>query len=302
MAIGFDVGGTRTKSGLVDIKTGEVIHRLVQDTEKNEETKFRAALHHAIQQHSALAQQKGILVSGIGFGVSSFVDGSGVVDSTYGFMPFMENYPLKKIIENEYQLPCVVDNDARAVALGEATYGIGKNHSRVLVLTLGTGLGIGFVKNRKLDDALPFGHMGGHIIVADNDHRCYCGKTGCLESLVASQGIRYLGERLNWEIKYPLLPLTAEVIFEAAKNGNTDALTVVNQLLDYLHRGIFNYVNLFAPDCIVLGGGIAKGLSSCLKKLNEQDFLRPYTAYEVQLTLSDLQEDAGILGAAALTQ
>ena len=75
----------------------------------------------------------------------------------------MEDFELKNIIEQRAALPCKLDNDARVVALGEALYGAGKNHDRVLVLTLGTGLGVGFIVNGKLNEPLPYAHMAGHM-------------------------------------------------------------------------------------------------------------------------------------------
>ena len=300
LAIGVDIGGTRTKSGLVNINSGEVLNMVLQPTEKNKEDVFLEQLQVAIQQHQAIAKQMNSSISGIGFGVPSFVSTNGIVDSTYGFLPFMEDYPLVAIIENKFELNCCADNDARVVALGEARYGKGKGYARLLVLTLGTGLGVGFMKNGRFDDDFPFGHMGGHIKITDNDQVCYCGKTGCLESLVSSAGVEYSGKEMNWKENYPDIPLTAEAIFKAAKAGNKEALFIVEKLIHYLHTGLHNYINLLAPDCIVIGGGMSKSIAPYLETLDESDYLKPYKNYKTQITVSELQEDAGILGAAAL--
>lgn len=171
---------------------------LVSPTEKYNETQFRSQLTSAIQEHISFAKQLALAVSGIGIGVSSFVAVGGVVDSTYGFLTFMEDYPLASILEKEFKLACKVDNDARVIALGEAIYGRGKGFERVLVLTLGTGLGVGFVSDGKFESPLSYAHMAGHITITNTDHRCYCGKTGCLESLVSSSGIIQAGEKIRW--------------------------------------------------------------------------------------------------------
>lgn len=302
VAIGIDIGGTRTKYGLVNIKTGEVITMLIEATEANVESNFIFQLISSIRKLQLYAEQSGMTVSGIGIGVSSFVNNQGVVDSTYGFLTFMENYPLAYVIEEEFKLCCKVDNDARMVALGEATYGKGKGFERVLVLTLGTGVGVGFVNNGKLGDRLPFAHMAGHMTITKNDHRCYCGKTGCLESLVSASGITYAAERNNWTTKYPMIPLTAESIFVAAENGNREAKSMVDNLMNYLHIGIHNYVNVFAPDIIVIGGGIAKGIKPYLGALSDTSYLKPFKNYTVEMAISELHEHAGILGAAARIQ
>lgn len=302
LAIGIDIGGTRTKSGLVNLETGEVMRMIVEATEKENEAKFRIQLISSIREHLSIAVSSGHAVSGIGIGVSSFVNRLGVVDSTYGFLTFMEDYPLASIIEKEFQVSCKVDNDARLVALGEATYGKGKGFERVLVLTLGTGLGVGFVCSGKFKDPLPYAHMAGHLTITQNDHQCYCGKTGCLESLVSASGIEYLGEKINWTRKYPMIQLTAESIFAAADEGHEDAQSIIKEMLKYLYIGIHNYINLFAPDLIVIGGGIAKGIKPYLGTPTTNNYLKPFKNYTLEIAISELHEHAGILGGAALTQ
>lgn len=204
------------------------------------------------------------------------------------------------LIQQRHELPCRVDNDARLVALGEAVYGQGRGFSRVLVLTLGTGLGLGFTIDGKLDGRLPFAHMGGHITITTHDMVCYCGKTGCLESLVSSAGICQIAQRAGWSQKYPEWPLSAEVIFNKKQAGNSDAAAIVQVYIGYLKTGIDNYVNLYAPGIIVLGGGIAKGLRNDVEKLHNPNLLNPFKAYTTTLAISELEEQAGILGSAAL--
>ena len=74
----------------------------------------------------------------------------------------------------------------------------------------------------------------------------------------------------------------------------------LTNFLNNLKTGINNYINLFAPEIIIIGGGIAKGMSPYLKQLTANDFLKPYKSYEVVITLSELDEHSGILGSAAL--
>ncbi len=300
LAIGIDIGGTRTKIGLVNLTTGQVEAMRVAPTETEDGGRFLDEIGQAIRQLKGIAASEGVTINGVGIGVPGFVFTNGVVDSTYGFLEFMEDYPLADFIQQQHGLPCLLDNDARVVALGEALYGQGRDHNRVLVLTLGTGLGIGFVVNKKLDGRLPYGHMGGHLTITTNDTVCYCGKTGCLESLVSSGGVLRIADRLGWPSRYPELPRTAEAIFTQKQTGNPDAGAVVAEYMQYLKTGIDNYVNLYAPDLIVLGGGVAKGLRHDLDKLHNTHLLHAYKAYKTTLVLSELEEQAGILGSAAL--
>lgn len=299
-AIGIDIGGTRTKIGLVNLLTGEVEAMVVTPTESRNSGRFLALLGEAIDQFKAKAAAQHTPLAGVGIGVPGFVFGNGVVDSTYGFLEFMEDYPLARYMEQQHELPCLLDNDARVVALGEAIYGRGKGLSRVLVLTLGTGLGLGFTIDGKLDGPLPFAHMGGHMTVTSNETVCYCGKTGCLESLVSSAGLCQIATRNGWPQTYPALPLNAETIFNQKQAGNQAAEAIVQEYIGYLRTGIDNYINLYAPDIIVLGGGIAKGLTDQTETLHTPFLLNPFKAYKTSLAISSLEEQAGILGSAAL--
>lgn len=299
-AIGIDIGGTRTKLGLVDLEAGSVIDTLIRPTETNDAQAFQQLIGEAITAFAQIARDQQVPLLGVGIGVSSFVFADGTVDSTYGFMDFLDDYPLATLVENQYGLPCRVDNDARLVALGEARYGQGKGIDRVLVLTLGTGLGIGFVVSGQLDGKQPYGHMAGHMTITQNDVVCYCGRTGCLESLVSATGLVEAAERANWIQNHPERILTAEAIFKASEVGDLDATALIREFLAHLRTGIDNYINLYAPDRIVLGGGVAKGLRPYLSQLHTPRLLGPYKRYQTTLALSELEEQAGILGSAAL--
>jgi glucokinase len=299
-AIGIDIGGTRTKSGLVDLENGIVLETIISPTEKKDSDRFLQIIGSAIDKLKETASRKNASILGVGFGVTSFVFEDGMVDSTYGFIEFMEDYPLAQFIEAHSSLPCRADNDARVVALGEALYGKGKGYNRVLVLTLGTGLGLGFVANGRFETHLPYAHMGGHMSINPAGFKCYCGKVGCLESLVSAPGIVDAASRLNWELKYPDFPLNVESIFKAEQEGNPDAKVIVSEFLSNLKTGIDNYINIFAPDIIIIGGGIAKGMEPYLEKLKILDFCKPFKSYKVIIALSELDEHSGILGSAAL--
>lgn len=299
-AIGIDIGGTRTKIGLVNLSKGQVEDMLITPTETRDGARFLQLIGNAISQLKAKADAEQTPLAGVGIGVPGFVFENGLVDSTYGFLEFMEDYPLASYIEQQHDLPCLLDNDARVVALGEAMYGRGKGYNRVLVLTLGTGLGLGFIINGKLDGPLPFAHMGGHMTVTSNDTVCYCGKTGCLESLVSSTGLIRIASRNGWLLTYPALPLTAETIFNQKQAGNADAALIVQEYMGYLRTGIDNYITLYAPDIIVLGGGIAKGLGNETDQLHTPALLSAFKAYKTTIAISELEEQAGILGSAAL--
>ena len=295
LAIGVDIGGTRTKSGLINIVTGEVIGSIIQPTEKKDARLFLEQVGFVIQEFKQMASLRGIPIKGIGIGVPGFTNEDGIVVTTYGFLEYMENYPLESLVEKEFLLSCLIDNDARVVSLGEALFGHGKGYKRVLTLTLGTGVGFGLVINGKFTDALPLSHMGGNIAITNEGGKCYCGKMGCLEALVSSNGILNLAHKNGFS-----RDVSVQKIFEAAKEGILKAMEVVEKVIEYLHIAIHNYVNLFAPDMIVLGGGIAKSLLPYTKKIKGKMYMGPYPGYNFELAISQLEESAGMLGSAAL--
>jgi glucokinase len=298
---GVDIGGTRTKTGLVDLSAGRVIDMLLSPTEKDDSELFISSLH---SQYRSLLEKNGIRheqVIGLGIGAPGFVYADGSVDSTFGFLPFMDrHFMLKTEIEKKFGLPCRVDNDARIVALGEAIYGRGKGYNRVLVLTLGTGLGLGLVIERKFETMLPYAHLGGHITIASDEVQCYCGRKGCLEALVSATGITDAAARSGWHELLPGTPLTTEAVFEEALRGSTLAVKVINEFTEHLNTGISNFITLFVPDIIIIGGGVSKGLGPYLNRIGLVSYLPPFSTYKFEIALSELDELSGILGSAAL--
>jgi glucokinase len=300
-AAGIDIGGTRTKVGLVDLDEGRVMDMILTPTERYDSELFITDLY---RQYCSLIKNTGIChdeITGLGIGAPGFVYEDGSVDSTYGFLPFMDaHYPLKEQLELKFKLPCRVDNDARIVAMGEALFGRGKGSGRVLVLTLGTGLGVGLIVNGRFETTLPYAHLAGHITIATSNVRCYCGRTGCMEALVSATGITEAASRAGWKEKNPDIPLRVESVFEAAQHGNELATTIISDFLEYLKTGISNFITLFAPDIVIIGGGVSKGLRHYLEQLRQLIYLNPYTSYKFEIALSQLDEHSGILGSAAL--
>ena len=300
-AIGIDIGGTRTKAGLADINEGRVLDLIVSPTERYDSELFISSLY---SQYCSLLEKTGIapeMIAGLGIGAPGFVYDDGSVDSTFGFLPFMDaHFQLKESLERKFKMPCLVDNDARIVALGEAMFGGGKGYGRVLALTLGRGLGLGFIVNGKFETELPYAHLGGHITIATSDIQCYCGRRGCMEALVSATGIMEAASRAGWEKEHPGITLSAESVFEEARNGNKTAVRIISDLILNLKTGISNFIAIFAPDIIIIGGGVSKGLIPYLNQLRQLRYLNPFNNYKFEIVLSELDEHSGILGSAAL--
>lgn len=295
-ALGMDIGGTRTKIGLVNLKEGTVLKKIIYPTEKSEGDFLAAALYHGNKCVESV-DLKDIL--GIGVAASGYVhrEGGEIDSGNSGFIPFFPGYPLGEKLGGHLGMPCKVENDAAAGCLGEALYGAGDGYKRVLMLTLGTGVGIGFIRNGIIDEESALLHMAGHVKVSqekEEGEHCYCGIGGCLESLCSGTA---LSRRAGLKYKENV---SCEQIFKRAEEKDLVAQELIEEYLCMLATGLNQYIYFFAPDIIVLGGGVAHALGKYLEDLRNKVTARIHSRYHVDIVLSKLKEEAGILGGACL--
>jgi glucokinase len=305
---GIDVGGTRTKLGLVDAQ-GRVVARAVAPTVLDDEAAFLTDLDRLLSDLTATSGHPRACLSALGLGVPGYTDPlHDEIALVWPGLRFMETPGFRRRLEARLAVRCVVENDARVVALGEAWYGAGIGCRRVLVLTLGTGLGFGFVCDGRFTDPASLAHMAGHLIIDPHGPLCWCGQRGCLERLVSSEGLcsaysagaRLAATASGTSTGSALIPLTAQAVCSEAAAGNPVASAALSDLIVALAAGIDAYINLLVPDCIILAGGIAHGLAGSLSDLRGRIRARPVPSRSCTIVLSTLHEDAGILGAAHL--
>ena len=307
-AIGMDIGGTRTKTGLVELETEQITAVRITETDVADEKEFPGFVRREIA--GLIKQQKSVTVAGfsedqiagIGISIGSYIfQEQGVIDTMEGFIEIPDHYPLRDCLERYLHIPCRIENDARLIGYAESRFGSGKDYKRVLTLTLGTGVGVGFTVDKDFPDRDACIHLAGHIKVREpgsepplDQSPCYCSVQGCLESTCSGTALQKMG-------RYRFGPeMTNEKLFEAAGKGDRQALELITRYLDYLSIGLNEYVYVFAPDVIVLGGGVAKGLKPYLEYLKSKVTARFHSLYTVEIKVSGLNEDGGILGAAGL--
>ncbi|MBU3676583.1 MAG: ROK family protein [Chitinophagaceae bacterium] len=206
-------------------------------------------------------------------------------------------------------LPATVTNDANAAAMGEMMHGAAKGMSDFIMVTLGTGVGSGFVANGKMI----YGHDGfagelGHVIVEKQGRLCGCGRKGCLETYASATGIvRTAHEFLEKETSASVLreknKITSKDIFLAAEAGDALALSIFNYTGTILGESLANAVAITSPEAIVLFGGLAQAgqfIFEPTQQAMEANLLAIYRN-KIKLLPSELREsDAAILGTAAL--
>jgi glucokinase len=200
-------------------------------------------------------------------------------------------------------------NDANAAALGEHHLGVGKGIANLIYVALGTGIGGAIILGGKLYTGAggSAGEMG-HMTIDVNGLRCKCGNIGCWETLasgtaVAREAVLRIrrGESSSLtELVSNIESITAREVFMAAKNGDYLAQDVINKTATYLGVGLVNLVNIFNPDMVIIGGGVARMgnllLDPARQVVEKRAF--PVAALTVRIVPTQLGGDAGVLGAA----
>ena len=304
-AIGVDIGSANLRVVTVNLK-GEILSKREKihshEGKKVILNKIKEMIHQQIE-NSNLPSQK---IKGIGIGIS------GVVDHQRGiclFCPNMNNWEntnLKEIFEKEFNLPTVVDDSSRTAATAVKNYEVDKNIKNLIYLGLGVGVGSGIFINGQLYRGTK-GLAGeiGHTIVDENGPRCSCGNKGCLEALVSGPAIiarakGLLEEGVNSQLAKR--EVTPEKIAQAAKNEDKLALNIITETGKHLGIGIANAINIFDPEIVILGGGIAQMGELLLQPTQETVRLRALqaTAKGVDIRVTQLGNEVAALGAATL--
>lgn len=225
-------------------------------------------------------------------------------------LPWEGVIPLKKLLSEALEMPVTITNDAKAAALGEMIYGAAKGMKDFLLVTLGTGVGSGFVANGQII----YGHDGfagelGHVIAVREGRRCGCGRYGCLEAYASATGIvRSAEEWLATRNDDTLLrakqgAITAKEIYDAAQQGDVFALELFEFTGKILGQTLADAIAITSPQAIIFFGGLAAArelLLDPVRKHMEDNLLKIYKN-KVDLLYSALPDaDAAILGASAL--
>ncbi len=310
LVIGIDIGGTGTKFGIVD-KDGNVLFSNEISTKKHATVdsfieELGGELQIMIEKAGGSGRMKGI---GVGAPNGNFY--TGTIEYAPN-LPWKGVIPLAKLMEDAFKLPVVLTNDANAAAIGEMKYGAAKDMKDFIMITLGTGVGSGFVANGQLI----YGHDGfagelGHIIIVpDGRVHAGTGKKGSLESYASATGVRYTAlEMLENSTedsllrKIPADQLDSKKVYEAAIAGDKIAKEVYAFTGKILGIALANAIMISSPEAIILFGGLAKAGDLILKPTREHMEANLIQIFEnkVKLLISHLKEsDAAILGASAL--
>ena len=311
MYIGVDVGGTNLVAALTDA-SGNIANKVSCPVNKSwsaEETSFQItqlARRAAITGNCAPEKIEAV---GIGF--------PGLVDNKTGYViktPNMSfnNTPFRTLFQAEWDVPVYLGNDANCAAIGEYWAGAAKGCDPAVVITLGTGIGGGFIANQKL--LTGFANSGmevGHMIIHPNGFPCGCGNHGCWEQYgsatalirMTKEAMAQSASSILWALcDGDISKVQGKTTFQAAELSDSVAQKVLDTYLDGLALGLANLVNILQPEIICLGGGISHASENLL--LNPLRELVKQNVFDKKVPLrieqAALGNDAGVIGAAML--
>ncbi len=297
--IGVDAGPEMIECVLTDL-SGRIIHRTSSKvTTPITNALFLTSLKNCI--HNCLQATPSTNKTIIGIGVAMH----GVVDVETGISLFapilgLTNIPIKEQLEQEFKLVVKVENDARAMALGESWFGDHGPVDSMLAVNIGRGVGAGLV----IDGKLFHGAQGiagevGHMTIDLHGEICECGNRGCLQTFITGPAIVRQAQARN-NSNDPLI--TAKDIYELAMNGHDNFTALLEETGRVIGIGLTNLIHIINPEKIVLGGGVTKSekiILPVILKTIEEHALTP-KAKQTVVTTTRLGDDATLIGAVSL--
>jgi glucokinase len=228
--------------------------------------------------------------------------------------PGWKDFSFAEWVGANLNLPCLIDNDANAGALGEFRYGAGRGTQSLVYVTLSTGVGAGLILNGKPyrgKDGLA-GELG-HVPISDSGITCSCGAVGCLETFCSGSAIAERGRESGWRRRDGLTRngepsdgrregITAKEIAQAASEGDMAALHIFGEAARWLARGLLTVIRILNPERIILGGGLALAGQVLLDPLHQHlaELASPTIGYSTEIVVAELGTYSPLYGAAAM--
>jgi glucokinase len=225
-------------------------------------------------------------------------------------IPGWTNIPLKKLIQDHFNIPVTIGNDANLAALGEWRYGAGIGHHHMVYITVSTGIGAGVIIN----DQLLLGYHGlaaelGHITVIPDGPLCGCGKRGHLEAVTSGPAIaRWVEQELKSGVKSSLpdnKQITARDVSIAANQGDKLSQAALARAGTYLGIAIADMLHVFNPSIVIIGGGVSQCGEAIFCPIREamiEHVISPKYLEGLTLTTCTLGDDVGLMGGLVLAQ
>ena len=305
--IGIDLGGTNVAVGILDEENRMIAS---SGTPTRAGLGAESLLDDIAQCVMNALNFAGIFLeecAGIGIGTPGSCDTQcGVVHNAHNLG--WENVPVCDMLRQRLGLPTFLANDADCAALGEVTAGSARGRSSALLITLGTGVGGGYVT----EGTVRSGYRGlggefGHICIAMDGELCSCGRRGCWEAYASATALIRQAKAAALACPASALntvsPLDGHAVFAAAGAGDETARAVILRYAEYVGVGLVSLINALYPEIVLIGGGVSgagEALLAPLRRYVETHAFVRDPALLPEIRVAALGADAGIIGAAAL--
>ncbi|RKL66156.1 ROK family protein [Salipaludibacillus neizhouensis] len=294
-SIGIDIGVNYILGILVDLK-GNIVLEKTDKFNTNDYIKTMEKIEVLIDSFISYSNQSRYGVTGIGIGVPALVNLEG--DILYTPNLTWENTDLKSYVENKYDIPVIIENEANAGAYGEKCFGSQKQSENLVYLSMGIGIGVGLI----LDNKLFRGRNGltgemGHMIIEPNGEKCSCGSAGCWEL--------YASEKALLKRAAKIYPSKVEdfTVEELVHDAGEELQPAFDEIGYYLGLGLNNIINTFNPEQIIIGNRmtIAENylIDSMMKVIREKTL--PHHQEDLNISFSKLNQYSTALGAASFS-
>jgi glucokinase len=307
--VGIDIGGTNIVVGTVAEDGSELVGLVSEPTIADQGSE--AVLGRIIKLARASIAASGKKIAGVGIGSPGPLDTrTGIVLLTPNLG--WTNFPVRDRVGEALGLPATLDNDANCAIFGEWWRGAARGVQHVVGLTIGTGIGGGIVLGGEIyRGASDMAGEVGHMTIDLNGRRCKCGNYGCLEAYAsgpaiaarAVEGIQAgVDTGLPKYVQGDLSKVTAQLVYEAANDGDEFALEVVHDTAHFLGAGVANLINIFNPQVVVICGGVTPAGERPFTPLRSEVKRRAFKpAVDVcRIVPGELTGTAGVYGAAAV--
>ena len=295
MKIGIDLGGSHIAVGLID-KNNNIVAKKEEDITKQEKEKLPDGLEYKlIKIINQLLETKQVSMKNIdkiGVAVPGQVNKNGEV---FTINLKLKDYPIKNILEGNFNVPVQIRNDAKCAGLAEKKYGSLKDYADAVFLCLGTGIGsCVFMQNNLLTSNKTKGSEIGHMIIQKDGRLCNCGKRGCFEKYAAMSAFKTEVSNL-----FKLKSASGDEILEIVlkERGNKELEKIIEEYIRNLAIGIINIIEIFEPEVICIGGSFVYFKEIFLEKLKQEIKKQPHFNPTIpKILLAEMGNSSGIIG------
>lgn len=281
--VGLDIGAFKSICIISDLSGKILAREVIQKMNSNDDNYFP----HIIEVVKSMIEKLGVKDKLIGMGVGI----PGTTDIENGIARFVPklnwvDYPIRDILAKEFDMDVYVDNDVNMAVFGEKWLGIGKEYSNFVFISIGDGIGSGIIIDNKIyrGNNYTSGEIGYLILSRDalKTENYTPDAYGYFESVASGSAME------------KKMGISCKDVFEKALHNDLDAISAVNEMIEYLSMGIANIISILSPEAVILGGGVSKsGLGLLLSIRKEVSRLTPVKS---EIVLSVLEDDAGVMG------